>query len=103
MVIIPVIHITPKQTGTVVPFVIINLSTKYIFLSKCKILGFLDLTYTEISEIMTSSALEPLAIKVTSLQLENPLPCREGQFICSPADISVNRKVDLQVAEVRAF
>ena len=34
---------------------------------------------------------------------ENPLPYREGQFIYSPADISVHRKVDLQDAEVRTL
>ena len=36
---------------------------------------------------MTSFALEPLALEVTPEQLENPSPYKEGQFICSPADI----------------
>ena len=49
---------------------------------------------------MTSSALEPLALEVTAEQPENPLPYREGQFICSPADIILRRKVHLQDAEV---
>ena len=66
MVIMPVIHIMPKQADAVVPFVINNLSTKCIFLAKCEILGFLDQTDTEICEIMTSSASEPLAVEVTS-------------------------------------
>ena len=35
MVIIPVINTTPKQTDTVVPFVVINLSSKSIFHYKC--------------------------------------------------------------------
>ena len=100
MVIIPVNHLTPKQTDTIVPFVIINLYTKSIFLSKHENLGFLDQTDTEICEIMTSLALEPLAIEVTSEQPENPIPYREGNFICSQADISVHIKVDLQDAEV---
>ena len=39
---------------------------------------------------------------MTSEQLQNPLPCRKGQLICSQADISVHRKVDLQ-DEVRMF
>ena len=64
------------------------------------ILRLLAQTDTEICEIMTSLALEPLAVEVTSEQLENPLPYREGQFICSPADISMHRKVGLQDAEV---
>ena len=41
MVIIPGIHITPMQTNTIVPFVVINLSTESIFFSKCEGLGFL--------------------------------------------------------------
>ena len=91
---------TPKQTDTIVPFVIINLSAKSIFLHRHEILGFLDKTDTEICEIMTSLALEPLAVEVTSEQLENSLPYREDQFISSPADILVHRKIDLQDAEV---
>ena len=59
----------------------------------------LDQTHTEICEIMTDLALEPLAVEVTFEKLENPLPYREGQFICSHADILVHRKVDLQDAE----
>ena len=42
MVIIPVIHIMPMWTDTTFPFVIINLSTKPIFLAKHEVLGFLD-------------------------------------------------------------
>ena len=41
---------------------------------------------------MANLALEPLAVEVISEQLESPLPYREAQFICSPADISVHRK-----------
>ena len=36
MVVIPVIYITPKQTDTIGPFVIIKLSTESIFPSKLK-------------------------------------------------------------------
>ena len=39
MVIIPVIHITPMQTDTIIPFIIIHLSTESIFLSKHEVLG----------------------------------------------------------------
>ena len=100
MVIIPVIHISPKQTDSIVPFVIINLSTESVFLSQCNMLGFLDQTNTKICEIMTSLALEPLPLELTSEQLENPSPYRKNQFICSPADILVHGKGDLQDAEV---
>ena len=43
--------------------------------------------------------MEQLALEVMAEHPENPLPYREGQFICSPADISVDRKVDLQDVE----
>ena len=49
---------------------------------------------------MTSSALEPLAVEVTSEQLENPFPYKKGQFVCSPADILVHRRLDMQDAEI---
>ena len=47
-------------------------------------------------EKTTSASIEPLALEVTAKHPENPLPYRRGQFICSPADISVHREVDLQ-------
>ena len=100
MVIIPVIHITPMQTDTIVPFIVSNLSIKPIFLSKCEMLGFLELVDAGICEITTISAMEPLASEVMAEHPKNPLTYREGQFICSPADISLHRKVDLQDAEV---
>ena len=59
MVIIPVIHIMPVWTDTIIPFIIINLSTESISLSKHEVLGFLEQVDTEICEIMTNSALEP--------------------------------------------
>ena len=89
MVIIHVIHITPKQIDIIAPLIIINLPDKSIFLPKCEILGFLNQRDTEICE-MTSLAFEPLAVEVASEQLETPLPYMESQFICSPTDISVH-------------
>ena len=83
MVIIPVIHITPKQIDTIVSFVIIKLSTTIIFISKHEILGFLDQRDTEICKITTCLAFELLALEVRSEQPENPLLYRKGQFISS--------------------
>ena len=100
VVIIPVISIPPMWTDTIIPFIVTNLSTESILLSKCEGLGYLDQTDTEVCKIMTSLGLEPLALEVTSEQPENPLPYREGQCICSPVHISVHRKVDLQDAEI---
>ena len=80
MVIIPIIHITPKQADTISPFIIINLSTKSIFLPKHDSLGFLDQTDTRICDITASFALEPLAVEVTSEQLETSLPYRKANL-----------------------
>ena len=42
MVIIPSIHISPKQTDITVPFVLVNLCIEPIPLNKQGVLGFLD-------------------------------------------------------------
>ena len=42
IVVVPVIHIMPKQTETIIPFIVINLSTESIFLSKCEALACLE-------------------------------------------------------------
>ena len=95
MVIIPVIHIIPIWTDTINPFIIINVSTESIFFSKCEVLGFLDQLDTGIGGIVTSLALEPLALEVTAEQPENPLPYRESLFISSLLEISVHGKLAL--------
>ena len=96
----PVIHITPRQMYTIIPIVVIILSTESIFLSKCKVLGFLEPMGTEICEIAINAAIESLALEVTAEHPENLLPYSEGKSVCSPADISVHRRVDLQDVEV---
>ena len=78
--VIPVIHITPMWTDIIIPFIVVNLSIKSIFLSKCDVFGIFRHTGTEICKIMTSLALEPLALDLTSEHSENLLPYREGQF-----------------------
>ena len=40
MVVMPVIHVTSRWTDTIVPFVVISLSTESILLFKCEDLGF---------------------------------------------------------------
>ena len=89
-VVIPAIHITTTQGNTIVQFLLVNLSTDIIFLSKNKILGLLDKSDSEIYEIPTSSASETLTLEVTSKQSENVPQSEEGKFICSPADITIH-------------
>ena len=100
MVFIPAISIMQMQTDTIIHFIMINLPNESIFLFKLEVSGFLEQVDTQICEIMTSSALEPLALEVTAQHPKNPLPYREDQFICSPSEFSIPRKVSLQDMEV---
>ena len=61
-----------------------------------EVLGFLDQIDTELCEITIGSVWEPLALEVRTQLPQNQLPYREGQFICSMADISLHGKLDLQ-------
>ena len=54
----------------------------------------------EICEITTSTTSEPLTLEVTSEQSTSIEQPEASIFTCSPADILVHRKVDLQDAEV---
>ena len=54
----------------------------------------------DICEITTSTALQPLMLNVTQETCANVQQQGESKFICSPADSSVHREIDLQDAEV---
>ena len=58
MVVMLVIHIMPRWTDAIILFIVINLSTECMFLTKCVILGVLEPLDTQIGEITTSSAMD---------------------------------------------
>ena len=96
---IPTIHITPKQADTFVPFVLVNLSTESLFLSKNEYLDFLD--KIDICGITTGATSEPFTFEVTAEQPKRVPQSEEGKFIYTSANIFVHREVDLHDADVR--
>ena len=59
-------------------------------------MGILDKIDAEIDEINASTASKPLTLDVLAGNTQSVQQYEEGKFICSLADISVYRKVDLQ-------
>ena len=106
--IIPIIHNVDIHKTENVPFVVINLSTDDVYLSKGEIMGFMQNQSLDISEIVTETSTEPLPIiledddkevlqKLTGeVNTEN----KGKRFITSPANIEVHRKVELQDADI---
>ena len=84
----------------IIPFLLINLSTESIYLQKKEVMGSLGEINKEICEIVKPTASEPLPLEVITDQGENVQEQEEGRFICSPTDISVHWRVDLEDAEL---
>ena len=95
MVVIPTIHLISKKCEY--SFFILSL---LIFLSKIKFYAFLDKLDVEIYKITALSASQSLTLEVTLEQSKSIQQPEEDKFICSPADISVHRKIDSQDVEV---
>ena len=89
-----------------VPLVVINLLNDDVYLSKGKVMGFMQNQSLDISEIVTETSTEPLPIELEdedkevlqnkAMHMENT----EKRFITSPADIKVHRKVELQDVDI---
>ena len=94
-----------------IPFVATNLSSDSIYLPKGEVMGFMHCQSLDVSEIVTRTSTEPSSVTLDEgydtgeseieHELEVPLRPDEKQFITSPTDIDVHRKVDLQDAEVQ--
>ena len=107
--ILPMIHNVDLHKTENVPLVVINLSTDSIYLSKGKIMGFMQCQSLDISEIMIETSTEPSPIlleedndteETEEQKKETTFEYTEKKFITSPTDIDMLRKVDLQDAEV---
>ena len=91
-----------------VPFVVINLLTDDVYLSKREVMGFMQNQTLDISEIVTETSTEPSSIileddnkeVLQNLTGEINTETTEKKFITSPADIEVHRKVTLQDADI---
>ena len=89
-----------------VPLVVINLSNDDVYLSKGEVIDFMQKQLIDISEIITETSTEPSLIALEDedkevLQNEEVyMENKEKKFITSPADIEVQRKVELQDANI---
>ena len=108
--IVPTIHNVDLYKSENMLLVVINFLTDNIYLSKGKIMGFMQSQSLDISEIMTETSTEPSSISLeedddteesrTECEIETPFGLNEKKFITSPADIDIHRKFDLQDAEI---
>ena len=106
--IIPMIHNVDVHKTENVPLVVINLSTDDIYLSKEEVMGFMQNQSLDISEIVIETSTEPSSIileddnkeVLQKLNEEVNTENTEKRFITSPADIAVQRKVELQDTDI---
>ena len=93
-----------------VPLVLINFSTDNFYPPKGEIMGFMQSQPLDISEIVTETYTEPSSISLDEYndteesriecKMKAPSESNEKKFITSPADKDVQRKDDLQDAEI---
>ena len=88
LVILPMLHVVQKQKHDNIPIALINLDEdEKVFLKKGEILGYLEPTPIEITEIVLDE------------KEDESIPL-EKKFITSPAEVNTHRKMQLQDAEV---
>ena len=106
--VIPMIHDVDVHRTEHLPLVVINFATDDTNLSKGEAVGFMHIQPLEISEIMTETSTEPSSVIYEDDDI-GVLNMQEGafkkdevekNFITSPADIEVHRKVELQDANI---
>ena len=99
LITIPTIHRVETLRPMIVPYVLVNLSNDRIFLPKGELLGSLKSMEDNIQKIITSTSMEMMSIKVEKDQ-NTEVGEVEKEFITSPADVEVHRRVNLQNAKV---
>ena len=106
--IIPMIHNVDVHKTENVLLVVINLSNDDVYLSKGEVMGFMQNQSLDISEMVTETSTEPSPIvlgdedKEVFQNLNGKVHTEntEKKFITSPADIEVQRRVELQDADI---
>ena len=94
---LPMLHLVQKEKHDSIPVALINLNEdERIFLKKGEILGCLELSPIEITEIVKEEGSE---IDEENEEENESIPL-EKKFITSPAEVNTHRKVQLQDAEV---
>ena len=88
LVVLPMLHVVQKEKHDNIPIALINLDEdEKIFLEKGEILGYLEPSPIEITEIVQEE------------KEDESIPL-EKKFITSPAEVNTHRKMQLQDAEV---
>ena len=88
LVILPMLHVVQKEKHDNIPIALINLDEdEKVFLKKGEILGYLEPSPIEITEIVLDE------------KEDESIPL-EKKFITSPAEVNTHRKMQLQDAEV---
>ena len=106
--VIPMIHNVDVHRTEHLPLVVINFASDDIYLLKGETMGFMQIQSVEISEIMTETSTEPSSIMyeddnkevLNNQEGETGKESLEKNFITSPVDIEVHRKVELQDADI---
>ena len=97
LVVLPMLHLVQKEKHDSIPVALINLNEDgRIFLKKGEILGCLEPSPIEITEIVKEERSE---IGEEDEGEDESIPL-EKKFITSPAEVNTHRKVQLQDAEV---
>ena len=93
LVVLPMLHLVQKEKHDSIPVALINLNEdERIFLKKGEILGCLEPSPIEITEIVKEEGSE-IGEEDESIPLEK-------KFITSPAEVNTHRKMQLQDAEL---
>ena len=97
LVALPMLHLVQEEKHDSIPVALINLNEdERIFLKKGEILGCLEPSPIEITEIVKEEGSE---IDEENKEENESIPL-EKKFITSPAEVNTHRKVQLQDAEV---
>ena len=97
LVVLPMLHLVQKEKHDSIPVALINLNEdERIFLKKGEILGCLEPSPIEVTEIVKEDSSE---IGEEDEEEDESIPL-EKKFITSPAEVNTHRKMQLQDAEV---
>ena len=97
LVVLPMLHVVQREKHDSIPVALINLNEdEKIFLKKGEILGCLEPSPIEITEIVRE---ECSKVGEIDEKEDESIPL-EKKFITSPAEVNTHRKMQLQDAEV---
>ena len=97
LVVLPMLHVVQREKHDNIPVALINLNEdERIFLKKGEILGYLEPSPIEITEIVKE---ECNKVGEIDEKEDESIPL-EKKFITSPAEVNTHRKMQLQDAEV---